>query len=68
MKQEPRDGCRCDGGPTSPEHRALLALVDRSFEQDRDRAQLALQVATSEALRVRAAAATNGHREGGNHA
>lgn len=58
MKQDPREGCRCE----SPGHHALLvARVDRSFEQDRDRALLAQKVATSEALRIRALAPTNGH-------
>lgn len=56
------EGSACGCGSPA-EHRALVARVDRSFEADRERAVLAMRVATSEALRVRALAPTNGRRE-----
>lgn len=50
--------CTC---ATPGEHFELVKRVDRSFEQDRERALLALKVSTSQALIRRASAPTNGH-------
>jgi hypothetical protein len=46
----------------TPEERLEMAAeVDRSFEHDRERADLARTVATSEALRKKVLAQLNGH-------
>lgn len=60
-RQDPRESCRCEGGPTGDQHRALVMRVDRSFEQDRERAIFSQTVNTSEGLRRRAVAPMNGH-------
>lgn len=50
--------CTC----ASPgDHTLMLMRIDASFQRDRERALLGQMVATSEALRRRAGAATNGH-------
>jgi len=60
-KQDPREGCRCEGGHTGHEHLLLVKRVDRSFEKDRERAIFSQTVNTSEGLRRRAVAPLNGH-------
>lgn len=60
MKDDPREGCRCEGGADGHEHRTLLMRVNRSFEKDRERAIYGQTMNTSEALRKRALAPMNG--------
>ena len=61
MIDDPREGCRCEGGVNGHQHRALVMRVNGSFEKDRDRAIFGQTMNTSEALRRRALAPTNGH-------
>lgn len=61
MKDDPREGCRCEGGVDGHAHRALLMRVNASFEKDRERAIFGQTMNTSQALRRRASAPSNGH-------
>ncbi len=61
MIDDPREGCRCNGGANGHDHRLLVMRVNASFEKDRERALFGQGNTTSEALRRRAIAPTNGH-------